>query len=101
MKLAIGDVLKDLRIEKRMKLGEVAQKASIATGFLSQIEKGKKKPSLDVIDRICFALGTPTEHVIVKAGLEAELEDSQRRLYRELEPFFKKFYDAMKRLYNQ
>ena len=96
---AIGPTLKELRIERRMKQYELAEKAQIAIGYLSQIESGKKIPGLDVVDRICYALNIPIEYVIMKAGLEKEVEADKRRLFRELEPFFRNFNEIVSKLY--
>lgn len=93
---AIGPILKDLRIERRMKQCDLANRAEIAVGYLSQIESGKKIPGLDVLGRICYALNAPIEYVIMKAGLEKDVEESKRRLFRELEPYFKRFDELYK-----
>ncbi|MGM0988790.1 MAG: helix-turn-helix domain-containing protein [Pseudomonadota bacterium] len=40
-----------------LRAGELAEKAGISQGYLSEIESGKKSGSLDVLKRIAVALG--------------------------------------------
>ena len=54
--LLIGRRLKDIRIQKKIKLIELAIKAKISKGLLSQIENNRTIPSLPVLIQIINAL---------------------------------------------
>lgn len=95
----IGSTLKSLRAEKGYTLRQVAGKAQIPFSHLSNIENGKKIPGIDVIDRICFALGVPIKNVILKAELEKELKQDRQVLYRDLQPYFRKIDAVAKQIY--
>jgi transcriptional regulator with XRE-family HTH domain len=60
-----GRVLKTLRRSKDMSLREVAEKAGVPHGYLSELEAGKKtNPSLDVLKRLARALGVPVTELL-------------------------------------
>lgn len=55
----IGPILKARRGQRRQ--AEIADAAGIASCTLSLIETGERTPSLDVLVRLCDALGIPVE----------------------------------------
>ena len=52
----IGDVLRDYRLQKGRTLRQVASKASVALGYLSEVERGQKEASSELLASICEAL---------------------------------------------
>ena len=59
-----GRIIKNLRKTKRLSQAEFAEICSISEGHVKNIESGTKPPGLDVLVRICNALGIPLEHLI-------------------------------------
>ena len=60
-----GRVVKALRTSNDMTLRELAARAKIPPGYLSELEAGKKKnPSLDVLERLARALGVPVGQLL-------------------------------------
>lgn len=55
----IGDVLRELRLQKRHTLRQVAGRASVALGYLSEIERGQKEASSEILLAIAEALDVP------------------------------------------
>lgn len=96
----IGVTLKSLRVEKGYTLRQVAEKAQMPYPHLSNIENGKRIPGLDLIDRICFALGVPLKHVILKSELEREFKEDRKILLRDLQPYFRKIDAIAKQIYD-
>ena len=45
----IGDVLRDFRLQKGRTLRQVASKASVALGYLSEVERGQKEASSEIL----------------------------------------------------
>lgn len=45
------------RKKEKLKLEELAKKSGISTSFLSNIEKGSRKPTLETIEKVANALG--------------------------------------------
>jgi DNA-binding XRE family transcriptional regulator len=64
---ALGQRLRVLRQEQRETLAETAARAGISPQYLSEIERGRKEPSSEMIAAMAGALGTTlidlTEHV--------------------------------------
>lgn len=63
----LGSVLRLKRKERKMTLKNVAEKAGISEGFLSQIENNVNSPSVDTLMNICAAIGCNAAEVIEKA----------------------------------
>jgi transcriptional regulator with XRE-family HTH domain len=58
-------VLKTLREKRGMTQLELATKAGVAQGYLSNLEAGaKKNPGLDVLKRLARALGVPVGELL-------------------------------------
>lgn len=55
---AVGERLRSLRQRRRMTLREVAERADLSEGFISQIERGKANASVKSLRRIATVLGS-------------------------------------------
>jgi transcriptional regulator with XRE-family HTH domain len=55
----IGDVLRDLRQSKGQTLRNVASRASVALGYLSEVERGQKEASSEILASLADALEVP------------------------------------------
>ncbi|MEP6629993.1 MAG: helix-turn-helix transcriptional regulator, partial [Lapillicoccus sp.] len=53
----LGDVLRDERRHQGRTLREVSQSASVSLGYLSEVERGEKEASSELLGSICGALG--------------------------------------------
>jgi transcriptional regulator with XRE-family HTH domain len=60
----IGDVLRELRLKKGHTLRQVAGRASVALGYLSEIERGQKEASSEILYSVAEALDVPISHVM-------------------------------------
>ena len=56
--MKIGSRIKDLRIQQRMTLKELAKKTGLTTSFLSQLERDLTSPSVTSLEKIAQALNT-------------------------------------------
>lgn len=61
---ALGIVLKDLRTEQDLRMRDVANKAYISYGYLSEIERGRKEVTSGIMFKLCEALGTNVPDVL-------------------------------------
>lgn len=64
----IGDVLRDFRLQKGRTLRQVASKASVALGYLSEVERGQKEASSEILASVAEALGTPISVIMREVG---------------------------------
>ncbi|GFG76370.1 transcriptional regulator ClgR [Mycobacterium botniense] len=64
----IGDVLRRARIAQGRTLREVSGSARISLGYLSEVERGRKEASSELLNAICDALDIPLSTLLVDAG---------------------------------
>jgi transcriptional regulator with XRE-family HTH domain len=60
----LGDVLRQLRLRQGRTLREVSAAARVSLGYLSEVERGQKEASSELLAAICKALGVPLSHVL-------------------------------------
>ena len=65
----IGEFIRDLRHNARISLRELADRAGVSNPYLSQIERGLRKPSAEVLAQIASALRVSTPLMYLRAGL--------------------------------
>ena len=64
----IGDVLRRARVEQGRTLREVSDSARVSLGYLSEVERGRKEPSSELLGSICGALDVPLSKVLTSGG---------------------------------
>ncbi len=65
----IGTFIRDLRRNAQISLRQLAQQAGVSNPYLSQIERGLRKPSAEVLSQIASALRVSTPVMYLRAGL--------------------------------
>ena len=60
----LGDVLREERQHQGRTLREVSSSASVSLGYLSEVERGEKEASSELLASICGALNTPLSEVL-------------------------------------
>jgi transcriptional regulator with XRE-family HTH domain len=60
----IGDVLRDVRQRKGHTLRQVASRASVALGYLSEVERGQKEASSEILASVAEALDVPISQIM-------------------------------------
>ncbi|RYV52524.1 helix-turn-helix domain-containing protein [Pengzhenrongella frigida] len=60
----IGDVLRDARQRQGRTLREVSSAARVSLGYLSEVERGQKEASSELLGSICVALAIPLSIVL-------------------------------------
>src|SRR5215471_524867 len=68
MREVIGDVLRQARTTQGRTLREVSDSARVSLGYLSEVERGRKEPSSELLNAICDALEVPLSTVLIGAG---------------------------------
>lgn len=61
---AIGHVLRELRTRDRKTLREVSEKAGVSLGYLSEVERGQKEASSELLSSIAESLGVGTAQML-------------------------------------
>ena len=60
----LGDVLRDLRMQRHMTLREVSAEARVSLGYISEIERGQKEASSELLSSLCQAMDLPLSTVL-------------------------------------
>lgn len=66
----IGEVLRRARTTQGRTLREVSDAARVSLGYLSEVERGRKEASSELLASICGALDIPLSRIMVDAGTE-------------------------------
>jgi len=75
----IGAYIKGLREQKSMTISKLANDSTVSQPYLSQIEKGQRNPSFDIIKKLSKALEVDFYDLAWRAGLYTDEEILQRR----------------------
>ena len=66
---SLGDFLKEQRLASRLSLRQLADQVGVSNPYLSQIERGLRRPSAEVLQQIAKALRISAEQLYVRAGI--------------------------------
>jgi len=69
---SIGEYIREQREQAKISMRQLAQTAGVSNPYLSQIERGLRKPSADILQQIAKGLRISAEALYVQAGI---LED--------------------------
>lgn len=103
---AIGAYIREQREQAKISLRQLAQAAGVSNPYLSQIERGLRKPSADILQQIAKGLRISAEALYVQAGIledrpadtgvrsallaDAELSERQKQVLIEIYESFRK-----------
>ena len=103
---SIGDYIREQREQARISMRQLAQSAGVSNPYLSQIERGLRKPSADILQQIAKGLRISAEALYVQAGIledrpadtgvrsallaDAELSERQKQVLVEIYESFRK-----------
>ena len=76
---SLGDVLRAERMRQAMTLRELSSSARVSLGYISEIERGQKEASSELLAALCEALDVPL------SGVLREVSDAVEAQERELE----------------
>jgi transcriptional regulator with XRE-family HTH domain len=65
----LGDYLKEQRLGAQLSLRQLADQVGVSNPYLSQIERGLRKPSAEVLQQLARALRVSAEQLYVRAGI--------------------------------
>jgi transcriptional regulator with XRE-family HTH domain len=72
----LGDVLRRLRLERGMTLRQVSADARVSLGYISEIERGQKEASSELLGSLCSALEVPLSEVLSEVSLAVAIEEA-------------------------
>jgi transcriptional regulator with XRE-family HTH domain len=72
----LGDVLRAQRMRRGMTLREVSAEARVSLGYISEIERGQKEASSELLASLCSALDLPLSVMLREVSDLVALEES-------------------------
>ena len=82
---SLGDYLGSSGSRARLSLRQLAEQAGVSNPYLSQIERGLRRPSAEVLQQLAKALRISAEQLYIRAGIVSP-DDGRRRLGRARRP---------------
>lgn len=76
----LGDVLRAQRMRRGMTLREVSAEARVSLGYISEIERGQKEASSELLASLCGALDMPLSDVLREVSDAVALEEAAMAL---------------------
>jgi transcriptional regulator with XRE-family HTH domain len=72
----LGEFLREQRRSAQLSLRQLADAAGVSNPYLSQIERGLRKPSAEILQQLARALRISAETLYVRAGILDEREQA-------------------------
>jgi transcriptional regulator with XRE-family HTH domain len=69
LRTLVGEVLRRRRLEQKRTLAEVAREANVSMPYLSEVERGRKEPSSEVLAAVCDSLGIELSDLLAEVRL--------------------------------
>ena len=105
LRTLVGEVLRRNRQEQRRTLADVARDACVSVPYLSEVERGRKEPSSEVLAAVCASLRIELSDLLAEVGRDLakdrapvlRLEQAARRRQSVTPPPVLRLEDARRR----
>ena len=71
----LGDVLRDRRARRGLTLRQLSKEAGVSLGYISEIERGQKEASSELLASLCQAMDLPLSDVLRDVADAVALEE--------------------------
>jgi transcriptional regulator with XRE-family HTH domain len=78
---SLGDVLRSERMRQGMTLRQLSAEARVSLGYISEIERGQKEASSELLGALCEALDIPLSDVLREVSDQIAVEEASRELH--------------------
>ncbi len=68
-RVALGEIIREERQTRKLNLRDLSDRGIISLGYLSEVERGQKEISSEILDSVACGLGVKPHDLIIKAGL--------------------------------
>src|SRR4051812_25075939 len=82
LRTQLGNTLRGHRLRQRRTLRDVSGRARVSLGYLSEVERGQKEASSELLASICDALDVELADLLAEVSLEMRLAEPSRRTVR-------------------
>lgn len=98
-KMELGDIVRKLRLQRNMTIRDLADKTNLSYAYISQIENGKRTPTVETLNKLADALGVTVQYLIDAPKAEEIVRED--RLFLDMiksTPAMKAIWDQIKDL---
>jgi transcriptional regulator with XRE-family HTH domain len=82
LRTVVGETLRGLRLRQRRTLREVSNAARVSLGYLSEVERGQKEPSSELLASICAALDIEMSELFAEVSVTLRREEKLSHVVR-------------------
>jgi len=82
LRTVVGEVLRRRRLEQKRTLAEVAREACVSVQYLSEVERGRKEPSSEVLAAVCDSLRVELSDLLGEVRLALLTERAPAQILR-------------------
>jgi transcriptional regulator with XRE-family HTH domain len=86
LRQVVGETLRGMRLRQRRTLREVSSSARVSLGYLSEVERGQKEASSELLAAICTALDVPLSMVFAEVSEDLAREEALVLAHPAIEP---------------
>lgn len=72
----MGQKLRELRKSRGWTLKQVSARSQVSLGYLSELERGHKEPSSELLAAVCLALGVRLSDLLIQVSKEVAVLES-------------------------
>lgn len=76
MRQLVGEVLRARRLALGLTLRDVSARARVSLGYISEVERGQKEPSSELLAALAAALEVPLSKVLLDVSSLLEVEEA-------------------------
>jgi transcriptional regulator with XRE-family HTH domain len=76
MRQLVGEVLRARRVAQGLTLRDVSAKARVSLGYISEVERGQKEPSSELLAALAAALEVPLSKVLADVSALLAIEEA-------------------------
>lgn len=69
---ALGDAIREARMSRGMTLRDVSLRASVALGYISEVERGAKEVSSEILSNLAEGMNIPVSALVSSAAFSME-----------------------------
>ena len=88
--MQIGDAIKSIRKEKKIKQNQLSDLCKISQTYLSQIENNKKTPNIELLKKIGECLDIPIPVILFLSLTEDDVSTEKKELFKIMNPTISK-----------
>lgn len=77
---SVGEEIRRRRVQNQKTLRSLSRESAISLGHLSEVERGIKEPSSEILNAICKSLGIPISELILGVAFELAKKEEESGL---------------------